>query len=125
MPEIKDVLSGALITIVIAIAVVVVIAIVATGFETAFPDLSNPFETIFNTIRSITLFLIMFGSTIALLLMALTFDIIADVSGVLGHEFLGLTDWGDSFDFVGQVQIVLTQLELVVTTFFPPLTVGV
>lgn len=111
----------------IAIGFTVLLLFISEIFSTAFPNVLNPFPLVYNSVRNITLFLLVFPAAFGLVVAAWFLDLVLPIAFTFINgifEIIGLpVELPETFD----PTLVTTAGELVITiqnlvsTLFPPL----
>lgn len=132
---IGQITSGVVIAMLIAVGITIILLFLAniSAELDIFPDGANPFVMIYNGVRNLTLFIMLFPVFLPLLVIAFVLDIIVDigfpileniVNGIF--EFLTLAirlDLPDpaAIDIMAIATELTTTIQDLVTSLFPPL----
>lgn len=111
----------------IAIGFTLLLLFISEIFTGIFPAVLNPFPLIYNSVRNITLFLLVFPPAFALVVAAWFLDLVLPIlfsflNGIF--EIIGLpVDLPEVFDpsLVSTAEDLVGTIEDLVTTLFPPL----
>lgn len=132
---ISQITSGVVIAMLIATGITVLLLFIANVSADLgiFPETANPFVMIYNGVRNITLFIMLFPIFLPLLVVAFVLDLVVDIgfpileniiNGIF--EFLTLAirlDLPDpaDIDIMGIATELTTTIQDLVTSLFPPL----
>lgn len=130
---VKYVLSGIVITYLIAISLTILLGIVATGFKSAFGEFDNPFTDVYNAVRNLTLFILIFLPAFGLIMFGFIADLVltffvpiindlfsmelsTEIGGKSVMDIVGTYDpaTGTSAGIIGQIMTLINGI-------FPPL----
>ena len=122
--NIQKAITGVAIYYLVAIGITIALMVVAEAFSTIFPTIANPFQLVWNSTRSILLFLLYIPVAVGLLLAAWGIDLI---TGFLFPFLNGLFTWV-SFpvtlvptDLVTDATALVTQIRDLIEILFPPI----
>jgi len=73
--SVRSIISGVGVVVVIAIIFVALMGFIASVFADLFPDVANPFQTVYGMVRALVLFMIVFPTTFGLISLAFFGDL--------------------------------------------------
>lgn len=123
--NIQKAITGVAIYYLVAIGITLALVIVAEAFSLIFPTITNPFQLVWNSTRSILLFLLYLPVALGILLTAWGLDLI---TGFLFPFLNGLFTWINfpvtlvPTDLVTEATALVTQIQILIEALFPPLT---
>jgi len=122
--NIQKAITGVAIYYLVAIGITVALMVVAEAFSLIFPSVTNPFTLVWNSTRSILLFLLYIPVAIGLLIAAWGLDLI---TGFLFPFLNGLFTWINfpvtlvATDLVTDATALVLQIQTLINALFPPL----
>lgn len=118
--SVTKVVSGVVIAYLVAIGLTILLIMISEAFSMMFPAVVNPFELIWNSVRNLVLFILLFPLAIGLVGGAFVIDL---VTALLYTLITSLQDGKltvvDGTDFMTDAQGLLTTISDFVKEIFP------
>ena len=121
--SLQKALFGVAIVYVVAIGLTFLLILISQAFTFIFPTVPNPFPMIYNVVRSLTLFILVFPFALGLVGGAFVIDLVTSILfPILNSVAPDIFPISEGTDFMTTAITVVTTIQGFIESLFPPLS---